>query len=189
MCDYCRGYYKCSSSKGCPARKQVERSRVDPTMLLVTYYCQHNHTSPPSRNYHHRTAAAANSTASVSEEELEEEEEEEEEKTIDNVMSSHDHQRLIPENRFTDIGDGPLVNGGEFGWFTDFEYSTSCTMLESTVLTEDDRITMDNEMAMIFEEDDSDHLFADLGELPECSAVFRRGEVAQRRRSLATTTG
>lgn len=32
---YPRGYYRCSSSKGCPARKQVERSRVDPTMLVV----------------------------------------------------------------------------------------------------------------------------------------------------------
>ncbi|KAG5028764.1 hypothetical protein JHK87_012278 [Glycine soja] len=28
-----RGYYRCSSSKACPARKQVERSRTDPNML------------------------------------------------------------------------------------------------------------------------------------------------------------
>ncbi|KAG5116879.1 hypothetical protein JHK84_042992 [Glycine max] len=28
-----KGYYRCSSSKACPARKQVERSRTDPNML------------------------------------------------------------------------------------------------------------------------------------------------------------
>lgn len=43
---YPRGYYRCSSSKGCPARKQVERSRTDPTVLLVTYSFDHNHPWP-----------------------------------------------------------------------------------------------------------------------------------------------
>lgn len=45
-----RGYYRCSSSKGCPARKQVERSRTDPTMLVVTYTYDHNHAWPTHRN-------------------------------------------------------------------------------------------------------------------------------------------
>ncbi|XP_012079295.1 probable WRKY transcription factor 15 isoform X2 [Jatropha curcas] len=38
-----RGYYKCSSVRGCPARKHVERALDDPTMLVVTYEGQHNH--------------------------------------------------------------------------------------------------------------------------------------------------
>ncbi|KAK4803674.1 hypothetical protein SAY86_003491 [Trapa natans] len=38
-----RGYYKCSSVRGCPARKHVERALEDPTMLLVTYEGEHNH--------------------------------------------------------------------------------------------------------------------------------------------------
>ncbi|KAA8528503.1 hypothetical protein F0562_035858 [Nyssa sinensis] len=38
-----RGYYKCSSVRGCPARKHVERSQDDPTMLIVTYEGDHNH--------------------------------------------------------------------------------------------------------------------------------------------------
>ncbi|XP_022720049.1 probable WRKY transcription factor 74 [Durio zibethinus] len=38
-----RGYYKCSSVRGCPARKHVERSLEDPSMLLVTYEGEHNH--------------------------------------------------------------------------------------------------------------------------------------------------
>ncbi|KAA8547137.1 hypothetical protein F0562_003566 [Nyssa sinensis] len=36
-------YYKCSSIRGCPARKHVERALDDPTMLIVTYEGKHNH--------------------------------------------------------------------------------------------------------------------------------------------------
>ncbi|XP_023545024.1 probable WRKY transcription factor 15 [Cucurbita pepo subsp. pepo] len=39
-----RGYYKCSSVRGCPARKHVERAGDDPAMLVVTYEGEHNHT-------------------------------------------------------------------------------------------------------------------------------------------------
>ncbi|KAI4365235.1 hypothetical protein MLD38_021235 [Melastoma candidum] len=55
-----RGYYRCSSSKGCSARKQVERSRTDPKMLVITYTSEHNHPWPSQRN------ALAGSTRSTS---------------------------------------------------------------------------------------------------------------------------
>lgn len=45
-----RGYYRCSSSKGCLARKQVERDRSDPSMFIVTYTAEHNHAAPTHRN-------------------------------------------------------------------------------------------------------------------------------------------
>ncbi|KAJ7962463.1 putative WRKY transcription factor [Quillaja saponaria] len=45
-----RGYYRCSSSKGCLARKQVERHRSDPRMFIVTYTAEHNHPAPTHRN-------------------------------------------------------------------------------------------------------------------------------------------
>ncbi|KAJ6293450.1 hypothetical protein OIU78_025430 [Salix suchowensis] len=45
-----KGYYRCSSSKGCSARKQVERSRNDPKMLVITYTSEHNHPWPTQRN-------------------------------------------------------------------------------------------------------------------------------------------
>ncbi|KAJ0754105.1 putative transcription factor WRKY family [Helianthus annuus] len=38
-----RGYYKCSTVRGCPARKHVERALDDPSMLIVTYEGDHNH--------------------------------------------------------------------------------------------------------------------------------------------------
>ncbi|GAB4861672.1 WRKY Transcription Factor [Ancistrocladus abbreviatus] len=47
---YPRGYYRCSSSKGCMARKQVERNRSDPKMFIVTYTAEHNHPMPTHRN-------------------------------------------------------------------------------------------------------------------------------------------
>ncbi|KAH6789247.1 hypothetical protein C2S51_004253 [Perilla frutescens var. frutescens] len=47
---YPRGYYRCSTSKGCMARKQVERNRSDPGMFIVTYTAEHNHAMPTHRN-------------------------------------------------------------------------------------------------------------------------------------------
>ncbi|MFQ6643077.1 hypothetical protein Gotur_017126 [Gossypium turneri] len=41
-----RGYYKCSSVRGCPARKHVERAPDDPSMLILTYEGEHRHTQP-----------------------------------------------------------------------------------------------------------------------------------------------
>ncbi|URE45576.1 WRKY transcription factor, partial [Musa troglodytarum] len=47
---YPRGYYKCSSSKACLARKQVERSRTDPGIYILTYTGEHNHPMPTHRS-------------------------------------------------------------------------------------------------------------------------------------------
>ncbi|KAK8604596.1 hypothetical protein V6N13_099532 [Hibiscus sabdariffa] len=43
---YPRGYYKCSTLRGCPARKHVERDMDDPSMLIVTYEGEHHHSQP-----------------------------------------------------------------------------------------------------------------------------------------------
>lgn len=42
---YNRGYYKCSSLRGCPARKHVERASDDPSMMIVTYEGDHRHST------------------------------------------------------------------------------------------------------------------------------------------------
>ncbi|KAF5730037.1 hypothetical protein HS088_TW20G00407 [Tripterygium wilfordii] len=46
---YPRSYYRCSSLKGCLARKQVERSGSDPTQYIITYTAEHSHTHPTRR--------------------------------------------------------------------------------------------------------------------------------------------
>ncbi|KAI3419589.1 WRKY domain-containing protein, partial [Psidium guajava] len=45
-----RNYYRCSSSKSCLARKQVERSNTDPNIFIITYTGDHNHPRPTHRN-------------------------------------------------------------------------------------------------------------------------------------------
>ncbi|WOG81274.1 hypothetical protein DCAR_0100420 [Daucus carota subsp. sativus] len=47
---YPRSYYRCSSSKGCPARRQVEESCSDPGMYIITYSAEHNHAQPTRRS-------------------------------------------------------------------------------------------------------------------------------------------
>ncbi|CAN0841193.1 WRKY transcription factor 22 [Linum grandiflorum] len=45
-----RSYYRCSSLKGCPARKQVERSTSEPSIFVITYTADHTHPLPTRRN-------------------------------------------------------------------------------------------------------------------------------------------
>ncbi|OAY59759.1 WRKY transcription factor 22 isoform X2 [Manihot esculenta] len=47
---YPRNYYRCSSLKGCLARKHVERSSADPSVFIVTYTAEHSHARPTRRN-------------------------------------------------------------------------------------------------------------------------------------------
>ncbi|KFK28904.1 hypothetical protein AALP_AA7G063500 [Arabis alpina] len=47
---YPRSYYRCSSSKGCLARKQVERNPQNPEKFTITYTNEHNHEVPTRRN-------------------------------------------------------------------------------------------------------------------------------------------
>ncbi|KAG4991443.1 hypothetical protein AAZX31_09G117900 [Glycine max] len=47
---YPRNYYRCSSCKGCAARKQVERSTSELNTFIVTYTGDHKHAKPVHRN-------------------------------------------------------------------------------------------------------------------------------------------
>ncbi|GMN43503.1 hypothetical protein TIFTF001_012712 [Ficus carica] len=158
-----RGYYRCSSSKGCPARKQVERSRVDPTMLVVTYSAEHNHPWPASRNHnHHHHAQSAAATSKLVKEEVPEIQPDPEPEPEPEPEQEEEEQRF-----------SGLVGEEFVGWFGDME-TTSSTVLESPIFAESSGVADADVAALVFpmrEEDES--LFADLGELPECSLVFR----------------
>ncbi|KAI7734022.1 hypothetical protein M8C21_017923 [Ambrosia artemisiifolia] len=194
---YPRGYYRCSSSKGCPARKQVERSRTDPTMVMVTYSCEHNHPWPASKNkihhhHHYNTPPSPPTTteetnSDVTNDQLEELENE---GPIPNGQSEFEPEpesepkpepESKPDQKFTslEVGSscGPFATTTDqyYEWFSDFD-TTSPTMLESPLMARD--MAEDSEMATIFKiRDDEESFYADLGELPECTTVFRRREI------------
>lgn len=142
----CRGYYRCSSSKGCPAKKQVERSHVDPTTVVITYSCDHNHPIPSSTAAKHFTATVP---AKFPQEELA-------------VFANQPD--LEPNNEFAEFT-------GECGWLPD----ASFTMLETPVIVGTAFVEADIALGSTMGEED-ESLFADLGELPECSMVFGRSD-------------
>ncbi|KAL9236854.1 hypothetical protein vseg_011476 [Gypsophila vaccaria] len=168
---YPRGYYRCSSSKGCPARKQVERSRSDPTMLVVTYSYDHNHPWPTSRNHHHHNRATTATTTTDTDTT---------QKTINQTIQFPQQQNnnnsttiVVPTIDHL-ITNQPLVPpaADELPWVT---LSEQDILQNDFIFNNTNYNFSDLDMAKFFpmrEEDES--LFADLGELPECPVVFRR---------------
>ncbi|CAI9762439.1 unnamed protein product [Fraxinus pennsylvanica] len=47
---YPRNYYRCSTSKGCAARKHVEINPTDPDLFVVSDFGEHTHPRPNQRN-------------------------------------------------------------------------------------------------------------------------------------------
>ncbi|KAM3358137.1 putative WRKY transcription factor 65 isoform X1 [Capsicum galapagoense] len=60
---YPRGYYRCSSSKGCSAKKQVERCSKDASLFIITYTSSHNHPGPNLPN--NKDTVTQDSTATL----------------------------------------------------------------------------------------------------------------------------
>ncbi|CAN4105083.1 unnamed protein product [Withania somnifera] len=158
---YPRGYYRCSSSKGCPARKQVERSRLDPTMLLITYCSDHNHQTPSNTKHHHHTTTTTSPTTSTG-----------------TAGDNHPTTAAAPEEeKETNLFSGFSELAGELGWFSDMGTTTS-TLMESATSSSVGSMWNDSDVASMLPIREEDQLlYGDLGELPECSFVFRRYSV------------
>ncbi|CAL0306472.1 unnamed protein product [Lupinus luteus] len=204
---YPRGYYRCSSNKGCPARKQVERSRIDPTILVVTYSSDHNHNSPVFKNHHHHNHTRNNnnnrSSSAVAKPVIKPEPEHIVAEPVEpelisepvepELISEPVEPELIAEPVELELIADPVEQedkfSDEFGWFGEMEAiaTTSSAVLESPIFG-----VYDDDVASVFvpmrEEDEL--LFADLGELPEFSPVFKRGslETAEEWRRWCGTT-
>lgn len=178
-------------------------------MVMVTYSSDHNHSWPASRNsnHHHNPPTSPQTTSNSpattttnfnNDDQLEEdEEEEEEEPTILITRKSEpeperEHEVNTEEDqKFTslEVGScGPFTTTtDQYGWFSGLD-STSSTMFESPLIMSRD-IVEDNDMSMIFSiREDEESFFADLGELPECTTVFRRREI-EHHRNLAPWCG
>lgn len=124
---------------------------MDPTKLIVTYANDHNHSVPLPKSNSSAVSAAASPAESAARFPPEEEMA---------VFSTHSDFELA--------GDAAvLLSQYHFRWFDDV---ASTGVLESPICGEVDDVAMP-----MREEDES--LFADLDELPECSVVFRRGNI------------
>lgn len=87
-----------------------------------------------------------------------------------------------PEEKFAD--ESMITTAEELGWLGEME-ATSSTVLESPFMA----TTYHADVALIPMREEDESLFADLGELPECSVVFRQGLLAERRRYTAPWCG
>ena len=135
-------------------------------MLVVTYSCEHNHPwPPPSRSTHHHNHNSSSFPKHTTT------------KPEVSTTQPEDPEPEPTEEKSTDLGNGESLisnttTSDEFSWFGEMETTTSSTILETPIFAE---AAADADMASMFfpmrEEDES--LFADLGELPECSLVFR----------------
>ncbi|KAJ0233689.1 WRKY transcription factor 65 [Hirschfeldia incana] len=163
---YPRGYYRCSSTKGCPARKQVERSRDDPTMIIITYTSEHNHPCP--------VASASRNGPKPKPEPKPEPELEVPEEVVELEEDVNSNSKLMVMGREIETTSSCLVD--EFAWFSEME-TTSSTVLESPIFSSEKKTAVSataDDVAVFFPMGEVDEsLFADLGELPECSVVFR----------------
>ncbi|KAK7303626.1 hypothetical protein RJT34_14536 [Clitoria ternatea] len=128
---YPRGYYRCSSSKGCSARKQVERSRTDPNMLVITYTSEHNHPWPTQRNAlagstrsqpskHNNAANSKNSESSNSQKKAKEEQQQQQESNNSEgnvspvVAGNSANSASVKEENMEDIEKQFDMDEGEF---------------------------------------------------------------------------
>ncbi|XP_010925600.1 probable WRKY transcription factor 65 [Elaeis guineensis] len=191
---YPRGYYRCSSCKGCPARKQVERSRLNPTMLVITYAGEHNHPCPLPRNRHHQYHRSSKLRSA-------------ETPTSDLEPAPPDSGPTgptKPDAKFADLiadDTSSLITLDKLYLLPDAASTSSTSPAEaddallygpvcsaagdgaalgvSMMLTDEcERLSGDDGGCG----GEEDSLFADLGELPECSAVLRRGVVERHMR-------
>lgn len=178
---YPRGYYRCSSSKGCPARKQVERSHVDPGMLVVTYSSEHNHSSllPKSCNNNSSRAARAASVVVAAKEDPDPEPE------PDPVLSESDPSDDVLD-KFSGLiyaDDQTLMAMPDDFWYSDVGSTSSTSPPDDSLLFGPifgGELSLDDcakSAAGGGNGGEEDALFEGLGELPEYSMVFRRSYV------------
>ncbi|XP_078168881.1 putative WRKY transcription factor 65 [Carex rostrata] len=178
---YPRGYYRCSSSKGCPARKQVERSRNDPSMLVITYSFDHNHPWPMPKNHHHHASKAVSRAVA-----------QDLPAPVQDPLPTKQpepepvQETIIKEEKFTDLITAPDLDD-QFYWFSDLRSgspsATSPPEVEDSLLYGSIFGAIDAaalgvpvpEESVGLQAGEDDALFAELDELPECAVVFRRG--------------
>ncbi|KAG8055551.1 hypothetical protein GUJ93_ZPchr0001g31143 [Zizania palustris] len=177
-----RAYYRCSSTKGCPARKQVERSRTDTDKVIVTYSFEHNHSATVPRAQQNRQAA-----------------QKPKEQTCPAPEPADSRETHHGAAGVATVGSAAIEVHDEFRWLYD-GVSVNSSTSPSDIDAADEMplyepmllfggAVIDTTAALLLDElgdavvgaeldgerlAEEDAMFEGLGELPECSTVFRR---------------
>lgn len=143
---------------------------MDPTTLIITYACDHNHPIPTKSHLSSTTAVPVSATSSSS--------------GADEIPTKvpADEIAVFSGQAALDLSEGSaaLLSGCGYyhhrhQWFDEDDAVSRAVVLESPIF-EGGGGYLDGDVSMAFSsvsgEDES--LFGDLGELPECSVVFRR---------------
>lgn len=168
---YPRGYYRCSSSKGCCARKQVERSCTDPSMLIVTYTSDHNHPWPANR-------ANSNSNAGLPPKQSQSQ------LGVAPIVSEKS-TNISQEVASTPEEAVACINSSDnlFSLIINSPGRLEQRVVSSIEIQEDEPLAFVQDVAELCISgsnnlDDDDDFYADLGELPDSSAIFStRGSI------------
>lgn len=177
-----RAYYRCSSNKGCPARKQVERDRAKPDTVIVTYSFEHNHSDAVPRAQQNRQQAPKPKPQPAPPEPSE-----------SPSSGSHDVAATACAGALvtTEGGAAAVEVHDDFRWLYDGVSVTSSTSPSDVDVAEEmlygtmffgatvgaplpDEF---GDVGGLFDGEgggEEDAMFAGLGELPECAMVFRR---------------
>ncbi|KAK1398771.1 WRKY domain-containing protein [Heracleum sosnowskyi] len=169
-----RGYYRCSTSKGCSAKKQVERCRTDASLLIITYTSTHNHSSTKELKQ-------------LKEEHGEEEEEEEPEVEITKDDNNHEKQEdskevkdqvsSFDEDGASDIVSNfhyihsPLNSSNHQDVITNIDHEEEIQFTENVVFDEKDKpLCYPHLMTLTKHKSEENDFFDELGELPTSSS-------------------
>ena len=143
---------------------------MDPTKLIVTYAYEHNHSLPVTKSHSSSsTTTVTATTAAVTD------------VAIAATSPAESATGFPPEDLTVFVSHTDLDLAGDsavllnhhhhgFGWFDDV--ASAGGVLESPICGEVDDVAL-----MAGEENEEESLFAGLGELPECSVVFRRRNI------------
>jgi hypothetical protein len=168
----------------------VERSRADPTLLLVTYTFEHNHASPqPKSGGCHQNKQSPKPSAPkpepVEPAETGTPDREAHEPEVQEPKPKQDQKvavSLVEPAEVTTVAAEEEEESFDFGWFDQYPTWHRPALYASAPALDASPLLPPEEWECELQGEDA--LFAGLGELPECAVVFGR----HRELSLAAAT-
>ncbi|KAJ8899141.1 hypothetical protein K2173_011138 [Erythroxylum novogranatense] len=179
---YPRGYYRCSTSKGCSAKKQVERCRTDASMLIITYTSSHNHPGPKLQETDLNQLQSELQNHSAEEENTASPKDEEKQNqpttTIIDENGSEEHSFHYLQSPMNDCSESVMISQEDP--FTETSEKTQGTL---GILLDEVPISCPQLMTLSTPKSEENDFFDELEELPTSSALtsFMRAHFLEER--------